>query len=72
MRIQRYVKELLCVTHVLVFYKMPYIAAAQYIFVEIVLKHDIKSKNLLQKMLVWLSRHFYSLLENVLDHKLPS
>lgn len=61
MGLQKYVKELLCANYVLVYYTMPHIAAAPYIFVESVLKHDIKFKNLLQKMLVWLSRHFYSL-----------
>lgn len=36
----------------------PCVAAAQYLFVEMGLKNDFKYKNLLQKILVWLSDSF--------------
>lgn len=65
-------KSLLCVNYVLIYYKMPHGAGAQYIFVKMVLKNDFWVLTLYYRNAGLVIRHSYSLLENLLGHKLPS
>lgn len=60
-----------CVKYVQIYYTKPSITGTKYIAVEVVLNNDSKSKNLLQKILIW-SSDIYALWGNLLDHKLPS